>query len=112
MFPNTLDLQVDHADQTNGITLDSVQQDSNGTRVAEDGGREDMFVDCPDDIEISETQQTSEEKDDAQDTQFKDSDGIKIQNLTTEMEQLRDMHEKSVAEKDRIVHGYEVQFLT
>ncbi|KAL2547157.1 hypothetical protein Fot_16390 [Forsythia ovata] len=100
--------QVDHADRTNGITLDSVQQDPNDTRVAEDGGREDMFVDCPDDIETSETQQTSDEKDDTQDTQFKESDnGIKIQNLMTEMEQLRDMHEKSVTEKDRIVQGYE-----
>ncbi|KAL2484481.1 myosin-16 [Abeliophyllum distichum] len=96
--------QVDHGDPTNGAALHSIQNESNDSSAAEDGGREDMFVDCPDEMETSESLQSFEDHDEVQDTQFEESDnGIKVGNLMAEIQQLRDM----LAEKDRFAQEYE-----
>ncbi|CAI9779378.1 unnamed protein product [Fraxinus pennsylvanica] len=95
--------QVDHGDPTNGTALYSIQNYPNDSSAAEDGGREDMFVDCPDEMETSETLQSFEDNDDIQDSQFEESDiGINVRNLMAEIEHLRDM----LAEKDRFAQEY------
>ncbi|KAI3467641.1 hypothetical protein Pfo_024304 [Paulownia fortunei] len=100
--------QMDPAGPSNGNSLDSFHTEPNDTRAAEDGGRDDMFVDCPDEIENSESQQNSEEKYNLQDNQCNESDsGIKAQQLMAEMELLRDMLEKSVSEKERLARENE-----
>lgn len=82
------------------------------TRTAEEGVRDDMFVDCPDEIENSESQQSSEEKDIAQDDHYNESDsGIKVQHLMAEMENLRDSYDKSVAEKENYEVWYSMHLL-
>lgn len=80
------------------------------TRAAEDGVREDMFVDCPDEIETSESQQSSEEKDNLQNDQSNESDsGIKVQEVVAEIELLRDKLDKNVSEKEHLTQEYEVE---
>lgn len=102
MLGTDLELQVDRGDPTNGTALYS----PNDSSAAEDGGREDMFVDCPDEMETSEILQSFEDEDDIQNTQFEESDnGINVQNLMAEIEQLRGM----LAEKDRFAQEYKVQ---
>ncbi|KAL0385422.1 UNVERIFIED_CONTAM: hypothetical protein Sradi_2936500 [Sesamum radiatum] len=86
----------------------SFHNEANDTRTVEEGVREDMFVDCPDEIENSESQQNSEGKDNSQDDQADESDsGIKVEQLLAEIERLRDMHEQSVSEKERFAREYE-----
>ncbi|CAA3026320.1 Hypothetical predicted protein [Olea europaea subsp. europaea] len=93
------DDSVDRGDPTNGTALYS----PNDSSAAEDGGREDMFVDCPDEMETSEILQSFEDEDDIQNTQFEESDnGINVRNLMDEIEQLRGM----LAEKDRFAQEY------
>ncbi|XP_073038309.1 uncharacterized protein [Primulina eburnea] len=77
-------------------------------RTAEDGGRENMFVDCMDEIENSESEQKSVEKKNLQDNGFQESDSdINVQHLMAEMELLCDMLEKSIAEKDESARNHE-----
>ncbi|PIN09530.1 E3 ubiquitin ligase involved in syntaxin degradation [Handroanthus impetiginosus] len=100
--------QMDPAGLTNGDALDSSHNELNDKKTVEDGGREDMFVDCPDEIENSESQQNSDERDNLQEDQSNELDsGIKIQQLVNEMELLRDMNVNSVAEKERLAREYE-----
>ncbi|KAF7124218.1 hypothetical protein RHSIM_Rhsim12G0037200 [Rhododendron simsii] len=73
-------LQVDHVYLSNGVLLtgdDSAENVPSDVGVIEDGGKEEMFVDCPDELILSdnreamaipEMQESSEEKDDMQDT--------------------------------------------
>ncbi|KAH6797810.1 hypothetical protein C2S52_022364 [Perilla frutescens var. hirtella] len=76
---------------------------SKDTRVGED-----TFVDCPDEIENSESLQSSEEKDNLQDDQADESDsGIKVPEMITEIELLRDKLEKTVFEKEQLEQEYE-----
>ncbi|KAL6569188.1 hypothetical protein OROHE_003469 [Orobanche hederae] len=96
--------QMDPVASNNENTLDSFCTEPNYTRTAEDGGRDDMFVDCPDEIENS-----SEEKNDMQNEnnrgndQYNEADsGIKVQELLDEMELLRDKLEKSASENERL----------
>lgn len=75
----------------------------------EDGLREDTFVDCPDEIENSESLQNSEEKDNLQDDQADESDsGIKVPEMIAEIELLRDKLERTVFEKEHLAQEYEV----
>lgn len=97
--------QVFYGGLTNVDALNYLENGANETRTAEDGGQ-DMFVDCPDEIENSEAEQKSEEKENLQDNGFQES-VINVQHLMTEMELLRDMFEKSIAEKDEITRNCE-----
>ncbi|XP_057776854.1 LOW QUALITY PROTEIN: trans-Golgi network-localized SYP41-interacting protein 1 [Salvia miltiorrhiza] len=100
--------QIDPVSPSNRSALDSFQSLPKDTRPAEDGVREDTFVDCPDEIEPSESQQNSEEKDDLQDDQADESDsGIKVPEMIAEIELLRDKLEKSVFEKEQLAQEYE-----
>ncbi|XP_073315775.1 trans-Golgi network-localized SYP41-interacting protein 1-like isoform X2 [Primulina huaijiensis] len=93
---------------TVGESADQVGYGTNGTREADDGGREDTFVDCPDEIENSETQQNSQEKELLQDNQFHESDsGNEVQEFATEMDMIHDMQEKNVSEKDGSAQEHE-----
>lgn len=75
----------------------------------EDGVKEDTFVDCPDEIENSESLQNSEEKDNLQDDQADESDsGIKVPEMIAEIELLRDKLERTVFEKEHLAQDYEV----
>lgn len=103
--------QVDAADLKGGISVaaaEYVENDTKDTRMAEDGGREDMFVDCPDDIEGPETPQYVDESNDAHDSQLEGlSNGAHNPDLKAEVEQLRKMLNDSIAEKDRIAREAE-----
>ncbi|KAK4716003.1 hypothetical protein R3W88_014341 [Solanum pinnatisectum] len=103
--------QVDAADLKGGISVaaaEYVENDTKDTRMAEDGGREDMFVDCPDDIEGPETPQYVDESNDAHDSQLEGlSNGAHDLDLKAEVEQLRKMLNDSIAEKDRIAREAE-----
>ncbi|KAL1565244.1 sporulation-specific protein 15-like isoform X1 [Salvia divinorum] len=93
---------------SDGSALDSFQSLPKDTMAAEDVVKEDTFVDCPDEIEISESQQNSEEKDNLQDDQADESDsGIKVPEMIAEIEQLRDKLENSVIEKEKLAQDYE-----
>lgn len=103
--------QVDAADLKGGISVaaaEYVENDTKDTRMAEDGGREDMFVDCPDDIEGPETPQYVDESNDAHDSQLEGlSNGAHDPDLKAKVEQLRKMLNDSIAEKDRIAREAE-----
>ncbi|XP_055810432.1 trans-Golgi network-localized SYP41-interacting protein 1 [Solanum dulcamara] len=103
--------QVDAADLNGGVSVaaaENVENDTKDTRMAEDGGREDMFVDCPDVIESPETPQYVEESNDAQDSQLEGlSNGAHDLDWKAEVEHLRKMLNDSVAEKDRIAREAE-----
>ncbi|XP_049403010.1 trans-Golgi network-localized SYP41-interacting protein 1 isoform X2 [Solanum stenotomum] len=103
--------QVDAADLKGGISVaaaEYVENDTKDTRMADDGGREDMFVDCPDDIEGPETPQYVDESNDAHDSQLEGlSNGAHDPDLKAEVEQLRKMLNDSIAEKDRIAREAE-----
>lgn len=78
-------LQLDHLHISNGVLLtgdDSAENVPGDVRAAEDGGKEEMFVDCPDELILSdnreamaipETQESLEEKDDMQNTRVLES---------------------------------------
>lgn len=94
--------------------LQSMQHKSNDAKVAEDGGKEDTFVDCPDEIETSESQTTSEERDEIQNTQLEEiqsSPSTQDEDLTAEMAVLRMKLDETVAEKQSFVQKYEVRLL-
>ncbi|XP_051116162.1 trans-Golgi network-localized SYP41-interacting protein 1 isoform X2 [Andrographis paniculata] len=77
-------------------------------KISEDVGRDDTFVDCPDEIETSDSQQNTDEKDNQLDDQPNESNsGINVQKLVTEIENLRDMNDNAVAEKERLAQEYE-----
>ncbi|XP_042063648.1 myosin-11-like [Salvia splendens] len=104
--------QIDSVTRSEGSALDSFQSLPRDTMVADDVVKEDTFVDCPDEIEVSESQQNSEEKDNSQDNlqddQADESDsGIKVPEMIDEIEQLRDKLEKSVSEKEKLAQDYE-----
>lgn len=105
-------MQIDATSPSNRHELDSFSSLPKDTRPADDGVREDTFVDCPDEIENSESQQNSEEKDNLQDDQADESDsGIKVSAMIAEIELLRDKLEKSVSEKEHLAQEYEVDHL-
>lgn len=107
-----LGMQIDPVTPSEGSALDSFQSLPKDTMVAEDVVKEDTFVDCPDEIEVSESQQNSEEKDNLQADQADESDsGIKVPEMIDEIEQLRDKLEKSVSEKEKLAQDYEVGLL-
>ncbi|XP_009769668.1 trans-Golgi network-localized SYP41-interacting protein 1 [Nicotiana sylvestris] len=103
--------QVDVTDLNGGGSVTAaeyVENDTKDIRMAEDGGREDMFVDCPDVIEGPETPRYVEENSDAQDSRLEGlSNGSHDQDLKAEVEHLRKMLNDSVAENDRIAREAE-----
>ncbi|GER25368.1 TGN-localized SYP41-interacting protein [Striga asiatica] len=110
-------MQMDPAMSSDGNPSDSLQTDLNDPRATEDGGREDTFVDCPDEIENSESNQTSEEKngDDVQNDQYvvvdDDDDeadsGIKLPESIAENEVLVDQLDRSAFENERLARENE-----
>lgn len=121
-------MQVDRVDQDDGVLVmgvDTVQDDQNDVKVIEDGGKEDMFVDCPDElisfdgrisaadnseaIEISEPQQGFKGNDDMGWTHHNESDnGRQVDDVIGELEHLRSMLGKTVGEKESFAREYEV----
>lgn len=94
------------ANVINQVDASHSVQDSNDVKVAEDGGREDMFVDCSDEIE--ESHQNEEEKSIVQETQSKQlNNEAEAQDLVAEVQNLRDELEKTVAEKLHVEQDYE-----
>ncbi|GFZ00025.1 TGN-related, localized SYP41 interacting protein [Actinidia rufa] len=110
---------ADHVEQSNGVLLtldDSSGNDPNDVRTTEGGGKEDMFVDCPDELIVSddrealpipEIQQRSEEKDDVQDIRVHElNNGAQDHDLTDELVHLRVMLEKTIDEKECSAREY------
>ncbi|XP_073305018.1 uncharacterized protein [Primulina huaijiensis] len=114
------------AAENEGDSADQVGYGTNETREADDGGREDTFVDCQDEIENSqekelkelfsgkdevensESQQNYQEKKLVQDNQFHESDSVnKVLEFMTEMDMNHDMQEKNVSEKNEFAQEYE-----
>ncbi|XP_016547123.2 trans-Golgi network-localized SYP41-interacting protein 1 isoform X2 [Capsicum annuum] len=104
-------LCVDVANLNGGVSVAAAVYEENDTkdaRMTEDGGREDMFVDCPDVIEGPETPRYVEESNNAQDTQLEGlSNGAPDLDLKAEVEHLRKMLNDSATEKDRIAREAE-----
>ncbi|XP_027099947.1 trans-Golgi network-localized SYP41-interacting protein 1-like [Coffea arabica] len=85
-----------------------MQDALNDGKVTEDGGREDMFVDCSEEIEISETQTNSEEKDNVRDDRTEELHGTtQVEDLLAEIADLRHKLEKTVSEKQSFAQKYE-----
>lgn len=82
-------------------------EDSNNVKVAEDWGREDMFVDCSDEIE--EGHQNEEGNNIVQEEKSKQlNNKTDAWDLVSEVQNLRDELEKTVAEKLHVEQDYEV----
>lgn len=82
-------------------------QDSNDVKVVEDGGREDMFVDCSEEIE--EGNQNEEGKNIVQEEQSQHlNNEMEAQDLVAEVQNLRDELKKTVAERLNVEQDYEV----
>lgn len=121
-------VQVERIDQDDGVLVmgvDTIQDEQNEGKVVEDGGKDDMFVDCPDELvsfdgrigvvdniegtESSESQQGFE----GYSASFDISDKGRVgDDLTGELEHLRAMLEKTVGEKESFAREYEVDELT
>ncbi|CAI9093297.1 OLC1v1028766C1 [Oldenlandia corymbosa var. corymbosa] len=80
----------------------------NDAKVVEDGGRDDMFVDCPDEIETSET--TSEDREEIQNAQVEEIQSRPSregEDLIAEIDVLHTKLEEAVSEKQTVVQKYE-----
>lgn len=117
--------QVERIDQDDGVLVmgvDTIQDEQNEGKVVEDGGKDDMFVDCPDELvsfdgrigvvdnieatESSESQQGFE----GYSASFDISDkGRAGDDLTGELEHLRAMLEKTVGEKESFARESEAE---
>ncbi|KAL3511387.1 hypothetical protein ACH5RR_030788 [Cinchona calisaya] len=86
---------------------------SNDGKVTEDGGREDMFVDCSEEIETSETRTNSEEKDDVQDSQVEElNNRAQDEDLLAEIGRLNNKLVETVSEKQSLAQKYEEERTT
>ncbi|CAH9117352.1 unnamed protein product [Cuscuta europaea] len=83
------------------------ERETSDVKMAEDGGREDMFVDCPDEIETSETSPSIEDKDNIQDTQVEEGKAseMKKRDFKAEVEDLQ----TPPATQENLSHEYEVE---
>ncbi|GAA0149291.1 hypothetical protein LIER_08508 [Lithospermum erythrorhizon] len=100
--------QADPSDGESVNSGDSVKIAPDETKVTEDGGKEDMFVDCPDEIENSESQVGSEGMDNQQDAEGNElGNGAQVNDLMAEIEHLRHMLEHTTAERDNYAKKYE-----
>lgn len=111
-------------DQDDGVLVmgvDTLQDDQNEGKVVEDGGKDDMFVDCPDELvsydgrigvaDITEATESSEPQQgfEGYRASFSISDKETYGNdLTGELENLRAM----LGEKESFAREYEVHELT
>lgn len=121
-------VQIERIDQDDGVLVmgvDTIQDEQNEGKVVEDGGKDDMFVDCPDELvsydgrigvvdnieatESSESQLGFE----GYSASFDISDKARAgDDLTGELEHLRAMLEKTVGEKESFARESEVDELT
>lgn len=103
---------LNHANKHNGelVSVSGFEEsETSNVRMAEDGGREDMFVDCPDEITPDTPPQKMVVKDFVQDTEFEEtSNETETQYLKTETEDLQ----TSIADKDNFTQEHEVSFLS
>lgn len=84
------------------------QDELNDGKVTEDGGREDMFVDCSEEIEISEAQTNSEKKDNVREDRLEELHSrTQVEHLLAEIADLRHKLEKTVSEKQSFAQKYE-----
>ncbi|WOG88702.1 hypothetical protein DCAR_0207937 [Daucus carota subsp. sativus] len=113
--------QVEGIDQDNGV--DRVLDGQNKGKGTEDGGKDDMFVDCPDELvsydgranvadnskgmETYEPHERFEGYSDIGKTNFNESDNGK--DSTGELESVRAMLGKTVAEKESFAQEYEAE---
>ncbi|VFQ87664.1 unnamed protein product [Cuscuta campestris] len=89
------------------VSVSSLEESEAGdVKMAEDGGREDMFVDCPDEIETSETPQDIGSKNYVQDTHF---EGTSSEMKTPDLEAEIDNMQTPAATKDNLTHESEVE---
>uniref|UniRef100_A0A7N0UXC5 Uncharacterized protein n=1 Tax=Kalanchoe fedtschenkoi TaxID=63787 RepID=A0A7N0UXC5_KALFE len=100
MTPVISYVQVDRVENSN----DSVNTDSDDMKVADDAGKEDMFVDAPDELGTSAQATDSEETTETgiEGTQFYEEGGMQAYQLVDEVEHLRSMLEKVIAENNAL----------
>nr|GMD95532.1 COP1-interactive protein 1 isoform X1 [Ipomoea batatas] len=96
-----------HANKLNGelVSVSGFEEsETSDVRMAEDVGREDMFVDCPDEITPDTPPQKMSEKDYVHNTEFKEpSNEMETQSLKAETEDLQ----TSIAAEDNFTQEYE-----
>lgn len=101
-----------HANKLNGelVSVSGFEEsETSDVRMAEDVGREDMFVDCPDEITPDTPPQKMSEKDYVHNTEFKEpSNEMETQSLKAETEDLQ----TSIAAEDNFTQEYEVSFMS
>lgn len=94
----------------NGVS----EGDEDGTEVIEDAGKEDMFVDCPDElvtggdgkeaVAVAELEDSSEEK-----LHLHEANGREDDYAVDELERLRAVLDKTVREKESVSIEYKVR---
>lgn len=120
-------VQVERIDQDDGVLVmgvDTLQDDQNEEKVIEDGGKDDMFVDCPDElvsfdgrIAVADNIEATASSEPQQGFEGY-SAGLYISDkgsgddLTGELERLQALLEKAVGEKESFALEYEVDELT
>lgn len=100
--------------QNNGPFEGAENSGQDDTVVVEDAGKEDMFVDCPDELvgnadsreAAAETQGsfTEEKPSDMQELQYEEENV----SLMHEVENTRNTLNKSIFEKENVIHEFEV----
>ncbi|XP_074334245.1 trans-Golgi network-localized SYP41-interacting protein 1-like [Apium graveolens] len=117
--------QIERIDQDDGVLVmgvDTIQDEQNEEKVVEDGGKDDMFVDCPDElvsydgrigvVDNIEATDTSESRLGfvGYNASFDMLDkGRAVDDLTSELEHLRAMLEKTVGEKESFARESEAE---
>ncbi|KAK3040771.1 hypothetical protein RJ639_029115, partial [Escallonia herrerae] len=99
---------------------DTVKDDPNDVKAVEDGGKEDMFVDCPDELiaydgrntvvdnrEVEEFPDIQQRLDKEDDMVESSENGMHVPDLMGELEYLRNMLKKAVGEKESSAREYE-----
>ncbi|XP_057949438.1 trans-Golgi network-localized SYP41-interacting protein 1 [Malania oleifera] len=115
--PSSLTLKIDHVGHDDGVG------DSNDAKVTEDAGKEDMFVDAPEELTVydgkyndtrktlvvSESDERLDEKNKfVQETAFRNFDSeMQVRELMDEVEHFRVMLEQAVGEKESIAQECE-----
>lgn len=123
-------MHKDSQDDENGVLMkmdDNLNGDFADVKVTEDSGRDDMFVDAPDELSSYDGRNTdnreemevnskayegSDEMHNIQETHFQISDNNEhqIHQLKGELSNLRVMLEKTAAEKETMAQGYKVGY--
>lgn len=97
-------MQEERVDQDDGV--DTIVDDQNEGKVVEDGGKDDMFVDCPDELDGTQGRvNVANNSEETIETNLNESDNGKDGG---ELKPLQAMLGKSVADKDSFAQEYEV----